>query len=77
MKLVECPTVKKSEDLRNKKGTAANTIIRVKEVELTIKSHNIKYLPTLQKFNTLMDDELSLVNCVDGMHSRNVLLRHS
>jgi hypothetical protein len=30
--------------------------IRIKEVELTISSYNVKYLPTFHKFNALMDD---------------------
>lgn len=35
---------------------AADTIVRIKEVELTLRSLNVKYLPTFHKFNELMDN---------------------
>jgi hypothetical protein len=56
---VERNNMNKSDDLGNtgsKDQLAANTIVRIKEVELTIKSHNIKYLPIFHKFNGLMGD---------------------
>jgi hypothetical protein len=54
--LVERNNMDKTSDVNNKRGLAGDAIVRVKEVELTIGSHNIKYLPTFQKFNALMDD---------------------
>jgi hypothetical protein len=57
--LVECNSMNKTDDLRNERGNdqlAANTMIIIKEVELTIISHNIKYLPVFHKFNELMND---------------------
>jgi hypothetical protein len=40
-------------------GLAAGRIINIKEVELTIRSHTIKYLPTFHKFNALLDEVVS------------------
>ena len=57
--LVECSSMNKTYDLRKERDTdrlADDKIVRVKEIELTIISHNIKYLPTFHKFNALMDD---------------------
>jgi hypothetical protein len=38
------------------RSAAAGKIINIKEVELTIRSNNIQYVPMFHKFNTLMDD---------------------
>jgi hypothetical protein len=40
---------------------------RIKEVELTIRKHNIKYLPTFHKFNALMVD---VVYCFEKSHKK-------
>jgi hypothetical protein len=37
-------------------GLANDKIISIKELELTIRSNNIKHLPTYHKFRELMDD---------------------
>jgi hypothetical protein len=48
----------KKPDSSNRAGGSATTgnIISIKEVELTIRSDTIQYIPTFHKFNALMDD---------------------
>jgi hypothetical protein len=68
--LVERNNMNKTSDVNNKRGIdglADDAAIRVKEVELTIGSYNIKYLPTFHKFNALMDD---VVYCFEN-HIKN------
>ena len=56
--LVEYNNLTKTDDSRNRGNDqlAVDTIVRIKEVELTIRSLNVKYLPTFHKFNVLMDE---------------------
>lgn len=56
--LVEYNNLTKTDDSSNRGNDqlAADTIVRIKEVELTIRSLNVKYLPTFHKFNALMNE---------------------
>jgi hypothetical protein len=56
--LVEYNNLATTDDSRNRDNDhfAADTKVRIKEVELTLRSLNVKYLPTFHKFNELMDD---------------------
>lgn len=56
--ILDCSDVNKTSNVANKIYTdrlAADTIIKMNEVELTIRSNNVKYLPTFHKFNVLMN----------------------
>ena len=62
IELVKCNELNRTPNLVNKGRSHAKA--RVKEVELTISSHNVKYLPTYHKFNDLMDRVISFLGNV-------------
>jgi len=50
---------------------AANTIVTVEEIELTIISHNVKYLPTFHKFNEFWKSKSQFWKILVGYSSSN------